>query len=168
AGLDEDEVAGPVLHRLLERRAVLVPDPPGEDVQHHFEADVDVRGGDAARRNRGDVHRQLFRVGVLRGQAGAILNPVPPARDPAAANDEDAVEPFDGSELILRRGVGHDVLRCIEAHDSASAITVRLADAPKAKAAARRDACGITAVTSISTFARSSISARTSTALIAA
>jgi hypothetical protein len=35
----------------------------------HLEADVDVREGDAARRNRRDVHRERLRAHVLRRQS---------------------------------------------------------------------------------------------------
>ena len=48
---DEDEIAGLVLDALDQPVAVLVPHAPFEDVQHHLEADVDVRAGHAARRN---------------------------------------------------------------------------------------------------------------------
>ena len=96
AGLDEDEVAGGVLDDLLQPVAVLVPDAAFEDVEHHLEADVDVRGGDAAGRNRGDVHRQLLRADVLPRQSDLVVNAVPVAAVPAAADDEDAVVPFTG------------------------------------------------------------------------
>src|SRR5262245_57490191 len=59
AGHDEDEVAGDVLHDVFEFRAKFVTDPAVQYVKHHLEADVDVRGRDAAGRNRRDVHRQL-------------------------------------------------------------------------------------------------------------
>src|SRR5687767_9697220 len=51
AGLDEDEVAGRVLHRQREPRTVLVAHAALEDIQHYLEADVDVGGGDAAGRD---------------------------------------------------------------------------------------------------------------------
>ena len=63
----------------VEPVAVLVPDPALEDVEHHLEADVDVRVGDAARRNRRHVHRQLLRPDVLGRQSHLVVDAVPVA-----------------------------------------------------------------------------------------
>ena len=95
AGLDEDEIAGLVLDDLPKPRPVLVAHVALEDVEHHLEVDVDVRVGDAARRNRRDVHRQLRRADVLRRQAGAVANAVPAAHAAAAADDGDPVAALD-------------------------------------------------------------------------
>ena len=96
AGLDEDEIARAVLDDLRQAVAVLVAHAPFENVEHHLEADVNVRVCDAARRNRRDIHRQLLRADVLVRQADLIVNAVPVAAVLAAADDEDAVVPFDG------------------------------------------------------------------------
>ena len=73
----------------------LVADAALEDVEHHLEADVDVRVGDAAGRNRGDVHRQRLRADVLARQAFFVVNAVPVAAVLAGADHQDAVVPFD-------------------------------------------------------------------------
>src|SRR6185295_2160529 len=95
AGFDEDEVAGLVLHRLLEPGAVLVAHAALEDVEHQLEVDVDVGVGHAARRDGGDVHRQLPGIDVLGREAGLVLDAVPAAAGPAATDDGDAVVALD-------------------------------------------------------------------------
>src|SRR4026207_568320 len=50
---------------------------PREEVERHREADVDVRGGDAARRNRRDVHRQLPGADILPRQSHFVVDAVP-------------------------------------------------------------------------------------------
>src|SRR4051812_34592100 len=94
AGLDEDEIARLVLHRLLQAGTVLVADPPLEDVEHHLEVDVDVGVGHAARRDGGDVHRQLRGVDVLGREAGLVLDVVPAPAGAARADHGDPVVAF--------------------------------------------------------------------------
>src|SRR3954468_8346015 len=65
AGCDEDEITGVVVDALGQPLPVLVADAALEDVEHDFEIHVDVRPGDAARRDRRHVHRQLRRADVL-------------------------------------------------------------------------------------------------------
>ena len=99
--------------------AVLVAHPALEDVEHDLEVDVDVGVGDAARRNRRDVHRELFRRGVPRREAGLVADAVPGARPAAAAEDGDAVVAFDGGLQVdgheeIGRGVSRVVVVCRE------------------------------------------------------
>src|SRR2546422_56126 len=51
ARLDEDEIAGGVFNGLLQTVAVFVADAAFQNVEHHLEADVDVRVRDAAGRD---------------------------------------------------------------------------------------------------------------------
>src|SRR5207247_377428 len=95
ARLDIDEVPRLVLDRLLQSGAILVPYAALEDVEHHVEPYVNVRVGDAAGRDAGDVHREVSRGNVLRGESRAILDPVPRADAVTAADDPDAVPAFD-------------------------------------------------------------------------
>ena len=83
---------------------ILVPHAPFENVQHHLEADVDVRAGDAARWDDGDVHRQLGRADVLPRHPELVADAVPVAADAATADPHQAVVSFD--------------LRCVLAHAS--------------------------------------------------
>ena len=84
---------------------------PSQDVEHHLEADVDVRVGDAAGRNRRDVHRQLLRADVLPRQPDLVVDAVPVAAVVAVPDDEDAVVPFD---------------RCFEIHGFATLIATTI------------------------------------------
>jgi hypothetical protein len=95
AGLDEDEVAGPVRDRVDEPGTVVVADRAFQDVQHDLEADVDVRVGDAARRHGGDVHREGLRADVLGRHALHVVDAVPLARTAPTADDGDAVVRLD-------------------------------------------------------------------------
>src|SRR5688572_33334094 len=103
AGLDENEVAGFVFDRMFERRSEFVSHAALEDVEHDLEVDVDMRGGDTAGWDGGDVHGQLGRRHVLRRQAGPVLNPVPAADIPTTANHENSIAAFD---RVLQLGVG--------------------------------------------------------------
>ena len=55
--LQANKIAGFVVDRLFASRSVLVPYLSLENIKHHLEIDVDVCVCDAARRNRGHVHR---------------------------------------------------------------------------------------------------------------
>ena len=95
AGFDVNEVAGGVVDRLRQPIAEFMPHAPAQDVQHHLEADMDVRVGDAARRHGRDVHRQLAGVDVFRRQPGLVGDAVPGAHGLAAADDGDATVVLD-------------------------------------------------------------------------
>ncbi len=90
---------------LLEVIAVLVAHAPAQDVEHHLEADVHVREGDRARRDGGDVHRQLLGVDVLGRHPGLVLDAVPGAHGLAVADDGEAVVVlYELSEIEHGRG----------------------------------------------------------------
>src|SRR5262245_64705432 len=72
-----------------------------QDVEHHFEIDVDVRAGDAAGRDRGDVHGQFPGRNVLGREPDLVLNAVPVATGGALANDRDAVVAFHKALQII-------------------------------------------------------------------
>ena len=65
ARLDEDEVPGGVLDAVRELVTIVVADAAFEDVEHHLEADVDVRSRDPAGRYHRYVHRQRLGADVL-------------------------------------------------------------------------------------------------------
>ena len=105
ARLDEDEVAGGILDGLLQSLAVLVPDAARENVEHDLEADMDVRVGDTARRNRRHVHRQRLGADVVARQAHLVVDAVPVAAVLSGANDEDAAMPLNRGTRVC--GVAH-------------------------------------------------------------
>ena len=90
--------------RSREPVAVLVAHAAFEDVEHDLEVDVDVGAGDAARRNRRHVHRELRRADVLARHPELVADAVPVAAHAAAADPHQPVVPFD-----LRRLVAHCV-----------------------------------------------------------
>ena len=87
---------------------ILVADPAFEDVKHQLEADVDVRIGHPARRNRRHVHRQLGRADVLGTHAGLVLDVIPAPAIAARADHADSRSSFHAFAQVdvglLRRG----------------------------------------------------------------
>ena len=65
AGLDVDEIARLIFDHLFQPFSEFVAHFAFDDVQDHLEADMDVRVGDATRRNRGDIGGQARRAHVL-------------------------------------------------------------------------------------------------------
>ena len=58
AGLDVNEITGLILDHLFQAWSEFVPHFSLDDIEDHFEADMDVGVGDAARRNSGDIGGQ--------------------------------------------------------------------------------------------------------------
>ena len=67
ARLDEDKVAGLIIDFHLQVRAVFMSDFALENVQHHLKIDVNMREGNASRRDCGYIHGQLFRADIFGG-----------------------------------------------------------------------------------------------------
>jgi hypothetical protein len=65
AGFDVDEIARLVFDHLFQAWSEFVPHFSFDDIEDHFEADMNVRVGDAARRNSGDIGGQACRSHVL-------------------------------------------------------------------------------------------------------
>src|SRR5207245_2375818 len=97
------------------------------NIEHHLEANMDVRVGDAARRDRRDVHRELLRADVLPRQPDLVVDAVPVATVLAAADDENAVVPFD-----RRLEIGH--FSCLTRKSSSIAPTVATTSWPTSPA----------------------------------
>src|SRR5207249_1427644 len=93
----------------------------------HLEAHMNVRVGDAAWRNRRDVHRELFRADVLRRQPDLVVDAVPVTTVRAAADDRNAVVPFD-----RRLEIGH--FSCLTRNSSSIAPTVATTSWPTSPA----------------------------------
>src|SRR5947209_6540917 len=94
AGFDVNEIAGFVLQHFLASVPEFVADFSFNDVKDHFEVDMDVGIGDAARRNGGDVGREFGRADVFSGHALFIMNPIPITTGAAAANGQYAIVIF--------------------------------------------------------------------------
>jgi hypothetical protein len=86
ARFDVDEIAGLIFDHLFQARSEFVANFSFDDVQDHFEADVNMRVRDAAWRDRSDVCRQFCRSHVLARHALFVMNAVPVASRAAAAN----------------------------------------------------------------------------------
>ena len=95
ARLYEDEVAGTVVERPCEARAVLVANTPRQDVEHHLEVDVDVSFGHPTGRDGGDVHRESFGAHVLLGHPDSVPDAVPLAAVVARPKHRDPVTDLD-------------------------------------------------------------------------
>src|SRR4051812_20360967 len=99
ARLDVNKIAGLVFQDLLAPRTKFVAHLSLENVKDQFEADVNMGVGDAARRNRRDVGRELGRPDILRGHSLLVVNAVPVAPRAAATNCQDAAVILDGAQL---------------------------------------------------------------------
>src|ERR1051326_1767772 len=97
--LDINEIAGLIFEHLLQAGPELVPDFSFENIENQFEPDMNMRVRDASRRDRRDIRRELRRPDVLRRHSLLIMNPIPIAARPAAANGKDAVMIFHGAQL---------------------------------------------------------------------
>ena len=74
---NENEIASGVLHAVFAPVTELVSHMTRENVEHHLEVDVDVRVGDAGRRNCRDVHGKLSSGNVLGRQPDLVVDVVP-------------------------------------------------------------------------------------------
>jgi len=92
--LDEDEVTSRVVYRYREVRPVFVTHTALKDVEHHFEVNVNVRVGDAARRDGRNIHRELPRSDVLAGKSGLVADAIPAARQSRAADHQYSLVAF--------------------------------------------------------------------------
>src|SRR6266545_367059 len=84
AWFDVNKIAGLVVDLLFEAVPEFVANFSFDDVEDHFEIDMDVRSRDAARRNGGDVGREFPRADIFPGHALLVMNAVPIAPRSAA------------------------------------------------------------------------------------
>ena len=63
--MGERDFARDILDGLRQSIAVFVAHSSLEDIEHHLEVHVNVRVRNTARRNRGDIHRELSRADIL-------------------------------------------------------------------------------------------------------
>src|SRR5262249_46708046 len=109
---DVDEVARPVLDRLRQPGPILVTHAALEDVEHHLEADVDMRMGHAARRDRCHVHGKLLSADVPGAHPGPVPDVIPAAAVAPTPNDRTAFPALDAAPQLFVRdwhliGGGH-------------------------------------------------------------
>src|SRR5438105_13740660 len=98
-GFDVNEIPGFVFQHFLATIPELVADFSFDDVKDHFEVDVNVGVGDAARRNGGDVGREFGGADIFGRHALFIVNPVPVSPGAAAANGQNPIVIFHRAEL---------------------------------------------------------------------
>src|ERR1700676_2819396 len=88
--------------------------PSLEDIENELETDMDMRGRHAARRNRGDVYRELGGADVLGRHALLVVDAVPVSPRATTPNGEQPAVIFHRAKLDFVLLVLHGESRLAE------------------------------------------------------